>query len=157
MKDLVQRYLAEVSAQWKTGAKIVECVKDPIVDNWFDVEPVATFEKLTIVDVIKTGCPLADRKAIKKRFAAFGVVRNEHDGRNLVFPAKSVGKMLGQKGLNLYEFAGSFDELFRKSRRLWSETEAEIAGHIRHRNIKPTINMSQSFRLMVKFVMYVSP
>ena len=38
---------------------------------------------------------LADKRAIKDRFIRFGPIRNESDGRMVVIPASSAGKMLG--------------------------------------------------------------
>ena len=38
---------------------------------------------------------LADKRAIRDRFIRFGPIRNESDGRMVVIPASSAGKMLG--------------------------------------------------------------
>ena len=38
---------------------------------------------------------LADKRAIKDRFVQFGPIRNAADGRTVVLPASSAGKMLG--------------------------------------------------------------
>ena len=38
---------------------------------------------------------LADKRAIKDRFIQFGPIRNETDGRTVVIPASSAGKIRG--------------------------------------------------------------
>ena len=50
------------------------------------------------MEVVKLGAVeyLADKRAIKDRFIQFGPICNESDGRVVVIPASSAGKMLGR-------------------------------------------------------------
>ena len=49
---------------------------------------------------------LADKRAIKDRFIQFGPIRNETDGRTVVIPASSAGKMLAR--LSTFAWAANF-------------------------------------------------
>ena len=62
---------------------------------------------------------LADKRAIKDRFIQFGPIRNESDGRTVVIPASSAGKMLGASGVDIRRLAAAADS-FRtaKARRM---------------------------------------
>ena len=110
--------------------------KNKLSENWYDVVPTRLILSMPFVLVEKSPKPLCDKRAVKDVFKSFGIVRNEHDGRAVTFPAKSVGKMLGQRGIDLYSYANAFALLFRKSIRGWSESEADIADHVEHRNIQ---------------------
>ena len=110
--------------------------KNKLSENWYDVVPTRLILSMPFVLVEKSPKPLCDKRAVKDVFKSFGIVRNEHDGRAVTFPAKSVGKMLGQRGIALYSYANAFALLFRKSIRGWSESEADIADHVEHRNIQ---------------------
>lgn len=103
--------------------------------TWYDIVNLCVITEMSAILVIGREEPLENRRAVKDVFKSFGVVENRHDGRKVTFPAKSVGKMLGQRGVNLYNLADSFAGLFRDSRRAWSETEADVATHKQHRNI----------------------
>lgn len=110
--------------------------RNKLSENWYDVGSVRLIQSMPVVRIAKSPKPLLDKRAVKDIFKSFGAVRNELDGRIVTFPAKSVGKMLGQRGLDLYCYANAFDLLFRKSIRAWSETEADIPAHAKHRNIQ---------------------
>ena len=110
--------------------------RNKLSENWHDIVPTRQILSMPFVCVTKSSVPLRDKRAIKDIFQSFGSVRNDADGRVVTFPAKSVGKMLGQKGINLYAYASTFDLLFKKSVRAWSETEADIPNHAEHRNIQ---------------------
>lgn len=69
--------------------------------NWFDIVDPGVLLRLPPQDI---GTPerLADRKAVKDAFKAFGSVRNGNDGTTVVFPAASAGKMLYQSGTDIH-------------------------------------------------------
>lgn len=110
-------------------------VGKPIAETWYDVNSPDVIAELPVIAVEPAKDFLSDRRAVKDVFQAFGVVENDADGRRVIFPAKSAGKMLGQRGVDLRRYARSFAVLFKASRRAWSEREAEIANHKVHRNI----------------------
>ena len=112
-----------------------KAVGKPIAETWYDVRSPDVIAGLPVVDVEPAEEMLSDRRAVKDVFQAFGVVVNDADGRQAIFPAKSAGKMLGQRGIDLRRYARSFAGLFKVSRRAWSEREAEIAEHKVHRNV----------------------
>ena len=78
---------------------------------------------------------LADKRAIKDRFIRFGEIRNESDGRRVVIPASSAGKMLGASGVDIRQLAAAFDVLFRKSLHVWTEPETHERGHKHHPDV----------------------
>ena len=69
------------------------------------------------MDVVGLGAVeyLADKRAIKDRFIRFGPICNESDGRTVVIPASSAGKMLGASGVDIRRLAAAFDVLFNMS------------------------------------------
>ena len=125
--------LVESWARVMKGGK--QLVSNRITENWFDLEDPEVIRGLPTIRVSTTEVGFSNRRAIKEVFRGFGFVENVADGRKVTFPSKSAGKMLGQRGIDLYRIAGSFAELFRVSRRAWSETEAAIEDHKTHRNI----------------------
>lgn len=125
--------LVEAWARVKRERQVV--VSNAVTENWYDVVEPGIVRALPSVRVDPSSPRLSDRRAVKDVFRAFGLVENAADGRRVLFPSKSVGKMLGQRGIDLYRVAGSFSKLFRLSRRAWSETEASIDNHKTHRNI----------------------
>lgn len=123
-----------VEAWGRLNNKITVPVND-FTRTWYDIVNLCVITEMSAILVTGREEPLENRRAVKDVFKSFGVVENRHDGRKVTFPAKSVGKMLGQRGVNLYNLADSFAGLFRDSRRAWSETEADVATHKQHRNI----------------------
>ena len=87
--------------------------------------------------VVKLGVVeyLADKRAIKDRFIRFGQIRNESDGRMVVIPASSAGKMLGASGADIRRLAAAFDVLFKRSLHVWTEPETDEPGHKRHPDV----------------------
>lgn len=69
-----------------------------------------------------------DKDALKALFRSFGEVLNLSDGRRVRFSGKSVGKMIGQCGVDLRMIASSFNVLFANSVLAWSEPELPIPG-----------------------------
>ena len=78
---------------------------------------------------------LADKRAIKDRFIQFGPIRNESDGRIVLIPASSAGKMLGASGVDIRRLVAAFDVLFKKSLHVWTEPETNEPGHKRHPDV----------------------
>ena len=75
---------------------------------------------------------LLDKRAIKDKFKSFGEVVNRTDGRHVVFPATSAGKMIGASGVDVRQIASAFDRLFSQSVHAWTEPEAGVKGHKKH-------------------------
>ena len=78
---------------------------------------------------------VADKDALKALFRSFGEVLNLSDGRRVRFPGKSVGKMIGQCGVDLRSIAPVFNVLFANSVLAWSEPELPIPGHKVHPDV----------------------
>ena len=93
--------------------------------SWYDVIDPRVILALPAADV-STAVVLADRRAIKNVFQAFGRVKNERDGREVIFPAASVGKMWFNSGVDIRGIASEFANLFRVAVRAWSEPNAKI-------------------------------
>ena len=89
------------------------------------------------MDVVGLGSVeyLADKRAIKDRFVQFGPIRNASDGRTVVIPASSAGKMLGASGVDIRKLAAAFDILFKNSLHVWTEPETDEPGHKRHPDV----------------------
>ena len=75
---------------------------------------------------------LPDKRAIKEKFKSFGEVVNQTDGRHVVFPATSAGKMIGASGVDVRQIASAFDRLFSQSVHAWTEPESGVKGHKKH-------------------------
>ncbi|MBQ0031791.1 MAG: hypothetical protein KBT68_03205 [bacterium] len=78
---------------------------------------------------------VADKDALKALFRSFGEILNLSDGRRVRFPGKSVGKMIGQCGVDLRSIAPVFNVLFANSVLAWSEPELPIPGHKVHPDV----------------------
>ena len=125
----------ELVEAWRRLKKALVVPKNDYTQTWYNIAETADIVNMPVIQVERNQNALLNRRAVKDVFKSFGVVENENDGRHVIFPAKSAGKMLGQRGVDLYGVADSFAKLFRASRRAWSETEAVVAKHKRHRNI----------------------
>ena len=112
--------------------------------NWFDIVDPSVLLRLPPQDI---GTPerLADRKAVKDAFKAFGPVRNGNDGTTVVFPAASAGKMLYQSGTDIHGIAAAFKSLFETSVRVWNEREVPMEGHKFHFNVGAYRNYANRF------------
>lgn len=78
---------------------------------------------------------VSGKSSIKQVFQELGFVTNRSDGRVVRFPGKSVGKMLGQCGVDLGAIAAAFGILFEQSLLAWSEPELLIPGHKVHPDV----------------------
>ena len=117
---------------------------EKITANWFDVIDPEVIISLPAIDIGEPGM-LADRKAVKEAFRAFGRIRNESDGFEVVFPAASAGKMLYQSGVDIHGIAAAFKMLFEKSVRAWNEREVPMEGHKFHFNVSSYRNYVNKF------------
>ena len=113
--------------------------------NWFDIVDPAVVLALPCMDI---GSPvyLADRKAVKAAFKAFGPVRNRRDGTTVSFPSASAGKMLYQSGVDIHGIAAAFNVLFAESVRAWNEREVPMEGHKFHFNVGAYRNYVNRFK-----------
>ena len=103
--------------------------------SWYDVIDPRVILALPAADV-STAVVLADRRAIKNVFQAFGRVKNERDGREVIFPAASVGKMWFNSGVDIRSIAAEFANLFRLSVRTWSEPNEKIPVNDKRRRLE---------------------
>ena len=93
--------------------------------DWYDISDPAAIDAMPMIDISQAD-RLRDRREMKRVFHAFGLVRNEADGRMATFPAASVGKMLYMSGTDIRGIAAAFADLYRKSLRAWSEPNRKI-------------------------------
>ena len=117
---------------------------NPLSRNWFDIVDPSVVLGIATVDIGKPEY-LADRKAIKNAFKAFGLVVNAADGLAVTFPAASAGKMLYQSGVDIHGIAGAFKSLFESSIRVWNEREVPMEGHKFHFNVGAYRNYLNKF------------
>ena len=103
--------------------------------EWYDIIDPQKILGMPIVD-ISNAAYLSDRKEIKLAFHAFGRVVNEADGRMVVFPAASAGKMWFNSGTDIRGIAAEFANLFRRSLRAWSEPNAKIPAADKRRKLE---------------------
>ena len=102
--------------------------------HWLLVRSPLEIGSMKCVSIGELGA-LSDKEAIKELFRSFGEIRNLSDGRRVRFPGKSVGKMIGQCGVDLRAVAPAFDRLFAESLLAWSEPELPIPGHKVHPDV----------------------
>ena len=138
-------YLTGWLLEKRTGSRFARYFAgSPLSRNWFDIVDPSEALKLATVNI---GRPeyLADRKAIKEAFKAFGLVVNAADGLAVTFPAASAGKMLYQSGVDIHGIAGAFKSLFESSIRVWNEREVPMEGHKFHFNVGAYRNYLNKF------------
>ena len=111
-------------------------VRTPNFKRWFgDWERLALIneiEKMPAAEV-KTHEAL-DKAGIKQAFKTFGEVENKRDGRRVVFPSASAGKIERHKGFATNTIIRNFKTLFESSLPVLSEKEVRKEGHKEHRN-----------------------
>ena len=138
-------YLTGLLFEKRIGSRFVRYFADnPLSRNWFDIVDPSMVLGIATVDIGKPEY-LADRKAIKEAFKAFGLVVNVADGSAVSFPAASVGKMLYQSGVDIHGIAGAFKSLFESSIRVWNEREVPMEGHKFHFNVGAYRNYLNKF------------
>ena len=109
--------------------------KSPESADWYDIEDPRLIVNMPVVD-ISSADRLRDRKEMKRVFHAFGRVENKADGRVVVFPSASVGKMWYMSGIDIRNMAAEFANLFRGSIRGWSEPNKKIPVEDKRRNME---------------------
>ena len=151
------RQKAEVKAKWtnpdgsmKKGymlapngkpSKLTEeqwlLVRTPNFKKWFgDWETLAIINEVENMpaSVIKLHESL-DKAGIKEAFKSFGEVENRRDGRVVVFPSASAGKIRRHKGFDSGTVIKNFKTLFETAIPAISEEEVLKDGHKAHGNI----------------------
>lgn len=151
------RQKAEVKAKWtnpdgsmKKGyhcapngkpSKLTEeqwlLVRTPNFKKWFgDWETLAIINEVENMpaSTIKLHESL-DKAGIKEAFKSFGEVENRRDGRVVVFPSASAGKIRRHKGFDSGTVIKNFKTLFETAIPAISEEEVLKDGHKAHGNI----------------------
>ena len=100
--------------------------------TWYDVADPREFLSMKPVDISVD--ETADRKTVKGVFRRMNPVRNLVDGRCVSFPVAAAKKLRLLREVNVPGIAGELGRLFAMSRLAWSEKEAEIPNHKKHRN-----------------------
>lgn len=124
-------------------------VRTPNFKRWF-----GDWERLALANEVEN-MPAAevephevlDKAAIKEAFKAFGEVENKRDGRKVVFPAASAGKIRRHKGFESASVIRSFKSLFESSIPILSEDEVLREGHKAHGNIKSVEHYVNKFTI----------
>ena len=113
-------------------------VRTPNFKKWF-----GDWETLAIINEVENMPASAiklheslDKAGIKEAFKSFGEVENERDGRVVVFPTKSAGKIHYHKGFNTGEVIRNFKSLFESAMPIISEKEILKEGHKVHGNVE---------------------
>lgn len=113
-------------------------VRTPNFKKWF-----GDWETLAVINEIKdmSAKPVKlhealDKAGIKEAFKNFGEVANERDGRKVVFPSASAGKIRRHKGFDSNTIIKHFKSLFKASIPILSEKEEIKEGHKAHGNIE---------------------
>ena len=113
-------------------------VRTPNFKKWF-----GDWETLAIINEVENMPARAielheslDKAGIKEAFKSFGEVENERDGRVVVFPTKSAGKIHYHKGFNTGEVIRNFKSLFESAMPIISEKEILKEGHKVHGNVE---------------------
>ena len=113
-------------------------VRTPNFKKWFgDWETLAIINEIENMpaNAIKLHESL-DKAGIKEVFKGFGEVENKRDGRIVVFPTKSAGKIHYHKGFNTGEVIRNFKSLFESAMPIISEKEILKEGHKIHGNVE---------------------
>ena len=77
-----------------------------------------------------------DKATIKEVFKNFGQVKNKKDGRIVVFPSASAGKIKYHKGFDSSSIIRNFKSLFESAIPIFSEKEILKNGHKQHRSFE---------------------
>lgn len=111
-------------------------VRTPNFKRWFgDWERLALINEIEKMPATKVKTHEAlDKAGIKQAFKTFGEVENKRDGRRVVFPSASAGKIERHKGFATNTIIRNFKTLFEGSLPVLSEKEVRKEGHKEHRN-----------------------
>lgn len=112
-------------------------VRTPNFKNWFgDWETLATINEVESMPAISVEVHEAlDKAGIKEVFKSFGEVQNKKDGRSVIFPSKSAGKIYYHKGFDTSSIIRNFKPLFENSTHIISEKEEIKENHKVHPNV----------------------
>lgn len=112
-------------------------VRTPNFKKWF-----GDWETLAIINEVENMPARAiklheslDKAGIKEAFKSFGEVENRRDGRVVVFPSASAGKIRRHKGFDSGTVIKNFKTLFETAIPAISEEEVLKDGHKAHGNI----------------------
>ena len=112
-------------------------VRTPNFKKWF-----GDWETLAIINEVENMPASAiklheslDKAGIKEAFKSFGEVENRRDGRVVVFPSASAGKIRRHKGFDSGTVIKNFKTLFETAIPAISEEEVLKDGHKAHGNI----------------------
>ncbi len=112
-------------------------VRTPNFKRWF-----GDWETLAIINEVENMPARAiklheslDKAGIKEAFKSFGEVENRRDGRVVVFPSASAGKIRRHKGFDSGTVIKNFKTLFETAIPAISEEEVLKDGHKAHGNI----------------------
>ena len=113
-------------------------VRTPNFKRWFgDWETLAIINEIEDMPAKAVELHEALGKAgIKEAFKGFGEVQNERDGRVVVFPAGSAGKIHYHKGFPTNTIIKNFKGLFETAVPILSEKEEIKEGHKVHDNVE---------------------
>lgn len=150
------RQKAEVKAKWtnpdgsmKKGYMLAPNGKPTNLseDKWLQVRTPnfkrthGDWETLAVINEIRNmpAMPILvheslDKAGIKAAFKSFGEVENERDGRKVVFPSATAGKIQRHRGFPTDTIIKNFKEMFRNAIPILSEKEILKNGHKEHNN-----------------------
>jgi len=87
------------------------------------------------------------KEDIKNIFSGFGVVKNNYDKSEIIFPHSIAGKIQAHKGFEMGRIVNSFKSLFERSHPMRSEMEEARDNHKDHtRNINGYSNYICKFK-----------
>ena len=100
-----------------------------------------------------------DKAGIKAAFKSFGEVENERDGRKVVFPSASAGKIRRHKGFDSSSVIKNFKTFFETAIPAITEDEVLKDGHKAHGNIDAVEHYLNKFSINGKeyFIRFTVP
>ena len=108
-----------------------------VKDSFGDWETLAAIDEIQSMPAVFIAQHEAlDKASIKEVFKNFGEVKNKKDGRIVVFPSASAGKIRRHKGFDSNTIIREFKPLFENSIPFISEKEEIKEGHKTHGNIE---------------------
>ncbi|MDR1190693.1 MAG: hypothetical protein LBK60_03380, partial [Verrucomicrobiales bacterium] len=112
------------------------------------------WEALAKINAVRNSEPLKvnalatapSEREVKNLFSTFGEIKNDKDGRQVIFPNRTVGKILRHRGFNVGRIAKDLPVIFRRTIPAWSENYQAKPGHKDHSsNIKAYHNYVGKF------------
>ena len=124
-------------------------VRTPNFKKWFgDWETAAIIQEIENMPAkdVKPHEAL-DKAGIKDVFRSFGEVKNKRDGRKVVFPTASAGKILRHKGFPTNTIIRNFKELFEDSISAYSTNVEQRENHKMHLNFEKYHNYVSKLKI----------